>query len=272
MSIVAISQTLGSLGDEVGRSVAQRLGYEYADREIILRAAERFGEGVMTLEHITEEKPTLWERVTDSHRHYQTLVEAIILEMAARDNVVLSGRGTTFVLRPVRHALRVRITEPERARARRVQAQHGVTAEAAEHMVRQSDRERGARLRFIYHADWDDPLHYDLVVNAERLTVSEASQLILDSLRGERVQPTAESLGQVRDLSLAARAQAALYSRPETRPLHLRVACQDAWVTVSGAVDRETDRKVVEETLAQTPGVAGVKDEMTVMTLRPPSL
>jgi osmotically-inducible protein OsmY len=54
--------------------------------------------------------------------------------------------------------------------------------------------------------------------------------------------------------------------------LHLRVACQDAWVTVSGAVDRETDRKVVEETVAQIPGVAGVKDEMTVMTLRPPSL
>jgi len=91
MSIVAFSQTLGSLGDEIGRELARVLSWEFADREIIARAAQRFGEGVMELEHVTEEKPTLWERFTDTKRHYLTYVEAIIFEMAARDNVILSG-------------------------------------------------------------------------------------------------------------------------------------------------------------------------------------
>ena len=66
MSIVAISPTTGSLGDEIGREVARALGYEFADREIIEKAAARFGEGVMELAHATEEKPTLWERFIDT--------------------------------------------------------------------------------------------------------------------------------------------------------------------------------------------------------------
>jgi len=45
MSILAISETAGSLGKEIGHTVAASLGHEFADREIISKAAERFGEG-----------------------------------------------------------------------------------------------------------------------------------------------------------------------------------------------------------------------------------
>ena len=120
MSIVAISPTLGSLGDEIGREVARARGYEFADREIIEKASARFGEGVMELAHATEEKPTLWERFVDTSRRYMTYVEAIVLEMAARDNVVLAGRGAAFLLGTTRHVLRVRVTAPERVRATRI--------------------------------------------------------------------------------------------------------------------------------------------------------
>ena len=76
MSVVAISETIGSLGNEIGRRVAQARGYEFADREIIAKAAERFHEGIAELTHVTEEKPTLWERFTDTQHRYMTYVEA----------------------------------------------------------------------------------------------------------------------------------------------------------------------------------------------------
>ncbi len=41
MSIVAISETAGSLGNEIGRRLAEMLGWSFADREIIAKAAER---------------------------------------------------------------------------------------------------------------------------------------------------------------------------------------------------------------------------------------
>src|SRR5881397_3083962 len=95
MSILAISETAGSLGREIGRTVAAALGHEFADREIISKAAERFGEGVLELTHATEEKPTLWERFTETRHRYMAYIEAIVLEMAARENVVLVGRAST---------------------------------------------------------------------------------------------------------------------------------------------------------------------------------
>ncbi len=49
MSIVAISETAGSLGIEIGRKLAESLGWEFADREIIAKASEQFGEDVMDL-------------------------------------------------------------------------------------------------------------------------------------------------------------------------------------------------------------------------------
>lgn len=120
MSIVAISETAGSLGNEIGRRLAEHLGYRFADREIIAKAAERFGEDVSDLRHAAEERPTLWERWTDTQRRYKAYIEAIILELATGDDVVLAGLAATIVLRPVPHALRVRTTAPEGLRAQRV--------------------------------------------------------------------------------------------------------------------------------------------------------
>src|SRR5262245_12100770 len=114
MSIVAISETAGSLGNEIGRRLAERLNYRFADREIIGKAAERFGENVSDLRHAAEEKPSLWDRWTDTQSRYKTYIEAIILEMATGDDVVLAGLASAIVLRPVTHALRVRTHSPER--------------------------------------------------------------------------------------------------------------------------------------------------------------
>jgi Cytidylate kinase-like family len=49
MSIVAISETAGSMGIEIGRKLAESLGWEFADREILSKASEQFGENVTDL-------------------------------------------------------------------------------------------------------------------------------------------------------------------------------------------------------------------------------
>jgi len=273
MSIMAISQTLGSLGDEIGRELARTLSYELADREIILKAADRFGGGVRGLEHVTDEKPSLWERFAETERRYRAYIEAIVWDLAARDKVVLLGRGAPFILRRVRHCVRVRITASERLRATRVEHQQGFTADAAERIVRQSDRERGARIRFLYHVDWDDPLLYDLVVNTDRLGVKEAARVAQEALRNERFQPSPDSLGEVRDLSLTAQAQAtlladpraALLLHPVTRQLQVSVTCKDGHVTLAGTVVGEELRGIAEEIVGKLPGVTGVRSEIVIV-------
>lgn len=264
MSIVAISETPGSLGNEIGRRLAESLGYAFADREIIAKAAERFGEDAGELRHGTEEKPSLWERFTDTHQRYKAFVEATLLEMASHDNVVLAGLASFLVLRRVRHALRVRTNAPERERAMRLQQQQGLTPEAAVDIVRQLDRERAARVKFLYHVDVDDPMLYDLVLNTERLTAEQGARILAEALRDERFQTTESSRMDLLDENVVVQARAAFASHPELRARQLFIACRQGHVSLTGGVGTEDERRTAEALLAATPGVRDVQNEIMV--------
>lgn len=264
MSVVAISQTIGSLGDDIGRRLAESLGYRFADREVIAEAAERFGEGPLDLIHVTEEKPSLMERFRTSERHFVAAIEAILLEMAARDGAVLCGRGAAFVLSTVPHVLRVRITAPEVLRAQRVQQRNGLVHEAALNLVRQMDREYAARTKFLYHVDWDDPLLYHVVINTEHVSADRWVQILRATLDDARFAATPDSRQKLADQSIVARARAALLTNPETRPVQLFVSCNRGSLTINGIVDRDEQRLAADEVARAIPGVASVLNEITV--------
>jgi cytidylate kinase len=263
MSIVAMSETVGSGGTEIGRALAAALGWEFADREIITKAAESFGEGVGELRHATEERPTLWDRFRQSQQRYVTYVEATVLEMAARDNVVLVGRASTVILRDVRHALRVRVIASEYVRAQRIE-QQGLTAEAALETVRHSDHDLAARVRFLYHLDWEAPLLYDTVLNTERLSVPRAIAALREMLADERFASTDDLRQALRDRSLTASARAALLANPTTRHGSIRVTATSGAVELTGLVMSEDERQAAEAAVARIPGVVGVRNGLVV--------
>jgi cytidylate kinase len=264
MSIVAMSETVGSGGTEIGRVLATELGWEFADREIITKAAEAFGEPVMDLRHATEERPTLWDRFRQSQRRYLAYVEATVLELAARDNVVLVGRASTVILGDVTHALRVRVIASERVRAERIEQQQGLTRDGAREYVHDADRDLASRVRFLYHLDWEDPLLYDVVINTDRTSVTRAVAVLHEWLADDRFTPTDASRSTVRDRSLLALAQAALRANPLTRPRTIGVAVAGGVVELSGRVDNEGERSAAESTVARIPGVVTVRNGIVV--------
>jgi len=264
MSIVAMSETVGSWGTAIGRGLATTLGWEFADREIITKAAESFGEGVGELRHATEERPTMWDRFRESQHRYAAYVEAIVLDMAARDNVVLVGRASTVILRDVRHALRVRVIAPERVRAERIEAQQGLTLDGALEYVRHGDHDLAARVRFLYRLDWEAPLLYDVVLNTERLSVTAAVGVLRQMLADERFVTTDASRQTLRDRSLAALARAALLAEPTTRSRTIGVIASGGFVELTGRIATDTERQTAEAVVGRIPGVTGVRNELVV--------
>jgi cytidylate kinase len=271
MSIVAISETLGSLGNEIGRRLAESLGWGFADREIIAKAAERFGVDLAQVRHNAEEKPSLWERFTDSHRRFKAFVEASIFDMAASDNVVLAGLSSTLALRDVRYALRVRTNAPEPDRARRIEQQQGLTAEAALAVVRQTDRERAARVKVLYHVDVDDPLLYDLVLNTERMTAEEGARHLREMLREERLQPTEVSRAGLVDLNVAIQARALFMADPTLSQRQLLVSSNRGAVSLSGSVIGPEESRKAEGLVVGITGVRSVANDI-IATLPPRGL
>jgi cytidylate kinase len=264
MSIVAISDTLGSRGDVMGRELARRLGWQFADRAVIAKAAEQFGVAVGDLRQVTEERPSLWERFTDSKRRYLLYIEASVFEMAMRDRMVIVGHGAAIMLREIRHALRVRVSAPERERVERVRQAEGLTENAALGAVRDSDSERASRMRYLYHVDMDDAFLYDLTINSERVDVDEGVRLMAEALTMQRVQPTEETRVEAMDRAAAALARARLAADPRTRSQRIAIEARGRRLTLRGFADSEEHRKAALEIVRGIPGVIDTVDETVI--------
>ena len=257
MSVVAVSESLGSLGIEIGRMVAARLGYELAERDIISKAADRYGADVSRLSHAAEERPTLLERFNAEQQRFAQYVEATVHEMAARDNFVLVGLASTLILAGAPHTLRVRVTAGEATRADRIARQHGITRAAALDRVRDSDRERSGRVRFLYHVDWDDPVLYDLSLSTEYGGAEDSAGLIQQALEQERFRSTEASRQAMTDRSLVSQASALLMADPVTRERRITVECADGVLGVGGRVEEWSVRRAVERDLG---GLRGLRE------------
>lgn len=265
MSIIACSQEWGSGGDRIARAVAEGLGYRFADREIILETANKYGVAEADLATVDETKPRLFERLQLERQRYLTFIEATVLGLAAADRVVIVGRGGYVLLREIRHALRVRFHAPLAVRTARVAAWAASHAKTAEELVRQNDRERAARMRFLFEVDWRDPLLYDLAINADRLDERAATDLIVRAAGQPEYAPTPDSLRRVADLALAAQVRAALAADREIGWTSLQVTAHEGTIGVGGAVRTDDQRRRVLEAARRVAGVREVRDDLGVL-------
>jgi cytidylate kinase len=264
MSIVAISDTLGSRGDVMGRELARHLKWEFADRAGIAKAAERYGEAAGELQQVTEERPSLWERFTDSKRRYLLYIEASVFEMATRDNVVIVGHGAAIMLRDLPHALRVRVSAPEAERIERVRQSEGFTETGAQDAVRDSDNERASRMRYLYHVNMDDAFLYDLTINSQRVEVDEGVRLMAEAVKLQRVQPTAHTLAMAQDRAATAIARATLAADPRTRSQRISVETFGGCVTLRGYADSAAHRDAAISIVRAVPGVTDIVDDISI--------
>ena len=181
MPAITISRKMGSLGTAIARSLAESLGYRVMDYEVINEAAARAGAPEMALAALDDLdllglKPSFRQR-----QAYQRGVRQVMLEQAAKGNVVLVGRGGQVILRDHPDVLHVRIVAPLALRIERVAAARGTSLAAARAQVRTSDRARRTYLRRYYHVDLNDVDLYDLILNTRDLTVAAATDVLIQA-------------------------------------------------------------------------------------------
>ena len=201
MAVITLARQVGSGGSEIAPQVAKELGYLLVDKEIVEEAAARIGidpewawMGDERLDRDTVEGVTKriiaklaelakWDRPCDEHgcsdapywnprwnvRRYGRVVEALIREAAARDEVVIVGRGANFVLADQAPVVRVFIGGSAERRAARLVTAEALTPEFAAQTVKHSDQQRATYIEKVYGKDWTDPMGYDLVLRTDQL-------------------------------------------------------------------------------------------------------
>jgi Cytidylate kinase-like family len=186
VTAVCISRTVGAGGEEVGELVANQLGFDYVDEDIVTRAAQR---GDVTAEDVAnaERRQSLLRRLFmelgtgsgvetyglapatggDLPDDMRALIREAIEEVAARGNVVIVAHAASFALAGREGVLRVLVTASPETRASRYEGS-----------IRDSDAERADYLRRFYGVDHELPTHYDLVVNTDVVDVGRAAELV----------------------------------------------------------------------------------------------
>jgi hypothetical protein len=145
-----------------------------------------------------------------------------------------------------------------------VQQHDGLVHESALNLARQRDHERAARIRFLYHVDWDDPLLYHIVLNTEQLSVARGVQILRTALEDPRFSATPESQQKLSDQSIVAQAKTALLVNPVTRSCPLVATVDRGVLMISGIVGRDDQRLAADEAVRRIPGVTGVLNEIAV--------
>jgi len=197
--VICISRTFAAGGEDVGRRVAEALGFRYVDEEIVEIAAEKAGLDPETVAD-AEKRRTLAMQLLDglawsaaatmtptfrpnafTGEAEAALIRTVIGETAERGDAVIVAHAASIALAGRAGVLRVLVTAPPEVRARRVAENTAVDEAAGAKLVRESDRDRAAYLKRFYGLAAELPTHYDLVVNSEFLSPEEAAALVVQA-------------------------------------------------------------------------------------------
>jgi cytidylate kinase len=197
--LVCISRELGAEGEEVGRAVAERLGLQYVDEDVITRAAERGGVEEDHLADAEQRKSRIRrviELLTDAgtavsagvetsamraarEEQHRSLIRAVIEEIGAEGNAVIVAHAASMALAGTDGVLRVLVTASPEERVKRLVGREGLANADAARQVTESDQARAEYLRAFYGIGQELPTHYDVVVNTDVLDPGQAADIIV---------------------------------------------------------------------------------------------
>jgi cytidylate kinase len=187
---IAVASLPGSGGEELGRRVADRLGFACFGREMVDQIAERRGIPEEVLHALDQRVRNAVDRYfTDAFQgqrfaedDFLKEVERFVVPLARRGSAVFVGRGTAFLLAR-EGALRVLAVAPEAARLERFARERGLPAQAAAEALRIEDGARSGFIRLHFQERLDDPGAYDLALNVATLGLDEAAAAVVDVYR-----------------------------------------------------------------------------------------
>jgi len=266
MTVIALTQEMGSLAKDVAERVAHELGLDVMRHEVVDNVSSRLHVPTSLIHRLREGKAGTIERLRADRASLAVYMSEEVLDVAARGNVVLRGWGATCLLRQVPHVVCARVTRSFEKRVAWLQEQLGHDDVGfAEEEIRRSDRAHAARMHAQFGVAWGDPLLYDLVLNTDRVSVESCAEQIAALSRRPEFAETDRSRAMLHDLALAARVRAALRADEATREVDVTVASDSGRVVLTGIVLDGDELPAAERVARAVPGVAEVDNQLKVM-------
>lgn len=193
---VTIARQFGSGGHDIGKLVAENLGIEFYDKEILTLAAEESGIDVAHFE-AADEKPTnsFLYSVAMSGQIYANAGDFLtndklfafqsnaMLKSAKENPGLFVGRCADYVLRDLPNVVKVFIHADDEERIKRVAEINNISESEAKSRIKKADKKRMSYYNFYAEGKWGDKSLYDLCINSSKLGVEGTADLICEFVR-----------------------------------------------------------------------------------------
>lgn len=189
VEFLTIANIVGAGGKEAASTVSEKLGWPLFDRQILTAMAGDDELRGRLYESMDERDLGWFENVFRSmmeeefrkNDYFHRLTETVLF-IARQGPAIFVGRSADLIL-PKNRGLRVKIIASLDRCVANFADRNGVTIEQARSEVARIENGRRDFIRHHFHIDGHDPTRFDLLLNVERLTTSQAVGIILAAMK-----------------------------------------------------------------------------------------
>lgn len=179
-NVIVIGRQFGSGGHDVGKTLAEKLGFSFYDQEIIKMTAGTTG---YTQDFISKKEESmtnslLYDLVSQVYMYAQTKDEApkdqifeaeknVIEELAQKGNCVIVGRCSDYILRNRTDCLKIYFSAPLESRVKRVMKRLNLSEKEARQKIQKEDKRRADNYRYYAGRIWGAAANFDITLNTE---------------------------------------------------------------------------------------------------------
>ncbi len=188
--IITISREFGSGGRELGRRLAEYLGYAYYDKEVISEIAKNTSLSEQYVQQVTEKNQSLLYPITvaqtfcyyDMYAVHQTQKifseqEKVLKQMAEKSNCVIVGRCADYILKDY-NPFKIFVYSDKQSKIKRCfnkRAKDGedITEKKIKKFLKNIDKGRSRFYSLYTGQTWGDKLNYDMCINTSNVVIKD---------------------------------------------------------------------------------------------------
>ena len=189
--LICIAREFGSGRHEIGKRLAETLGFQFYDHALVTKAISRSSISSEILEKVDEKKENSWLhsvvydaadqnlRGISANEAMFRMQSAVILEAAQKESCVFVGRCADDVLKKAGvDRLSLFITAPFTDRVKRKMKLLGKDEKTVTALIRKMDKQRKNYYNYYTGSNWGKPYHYDLCINSSTLGIERTAEAL----------------------------------------------------------------------------------------------
>lgn len=179
--VVTISREYGSGGRYVGRLLAQKLGIDFYDKELIALASSSSG---LAEEYIEESEQKLVSAKFENNNDDRIFIaeEKVIKKLAREKSCVIVGRCADYILKDNKEVTKIFLYSDEKNKVERAVKYYNLSKKDALKEINKINKQRAKHYKYYTNRDWYNYNNYDLSINVDMLGVEKTVELIKNYL------------------------------------------------------------------------------------------